>query len=247
MNSKQKATEGKTVRPALWKLSAKPIEVRTATKTQIHRAAMDALPTSDGGTGRTTHWPAVLRPSFAKEEVGRDGARVWSWSGDHGMSNVLDEEQFGLQSTGSVWFQRAYSWDHASIHVDFGKCAFDAVVFLRLVARMGNTLNVNQYDVTLHFQAPVPAITIAVQEHGVRSAQPSRRAISSINRLESTVKLAPKTALSDNAIVGLAKHLLDGIANEFALEDDIYFSRSTGPSFLEIDEESLLAVSTQLK
>lgn len=245
MTSKQKGTEGKSVTPTRWRLSAQPVGAPSANKSQIHQALMGSILKSDGGTGSETHWPAVLRPSIAEEEVRSDGARVWHRGTAHGADNVRDEEQLG-HANGTVWFQRAYFWDASEIQVDFGQCGFDALVFLKLMTRVGNALGVNRYDVTLGFEAPASNVVVTIQTNRLKSRQPSRTARTRGTYLEATARLMPKTSLPDQVIACAAKSLLDGVANEFELGDDTFVGPTTGPSFLEIDEDSLLGASLAL-
>lgn len=246
LTSKQRGTEGEPVRPVCWRLSAQPVGAAATTKAKIRRVVMTSSFASDTGTSRQTSWPAVLRPQITKEESRSDGAIIWHRCSDHGASNFLDEEQLGLHGNGTVWFQRASFWDTTGIHVDFGQCCFDALVFLKLMTRVGNVLDVNAYDITLRFEVPVSNIVVTVQTNGVSSMQPARVARMRGRYLEATVKLGPKTSLPDQVIANLAKGLLDGVANECDLGDDVFFGTVASASFLEIDQDSLLMVSRTL-
>ncbi len=247
MTSKQRRTAGAVVAPTKWKISAVPVSSRGATKSQLHRAMTGATITGDGGTGRVTRWPRVLRPESAKAETRPDGTQILHCINNTGVANVLDEEQLGQQSDGTIWFQRAYFWDADEVHVDFGRCSFDAIVFLKMLVSIGNALDVNRYDVTLAIETPRPNIVVTIQTNGLAARQPTKTAKASGRFYESAVRVTPKTALPDTVLAGLSHRLLDGIANEFELSGDMFYEGDSGPSFLEIDEAAIASVLSGLK
>jgi class 3 adenylate cyclase len=246
MVSTRKTTVGAAVSPAIWKLSAIPTSPVRRTRAQLHAAITDSVVHADGGTDRITRLPAVLRPGATTEQKRSDGTHVWGRVHQGLASNERQEEQLGVQSDGTIWYQRAHFWDADEVLLDMAQCAYDAIVFLKLIVGVGNALKVASYDVRLKVQAPRPDIIVTIQKHGLAAKQTMRSAKARRTSYETQLHVGPMTAMPDSVQTTLTKELVDGIANEFELESDALF-RGGGPPFLEIDERSIAAVLKTFK
>lgn len=235
--SKQSQTKGASVPPSIWRIAAVPTGERECTKAQLHQAITMATPTTDCGTGRRAREPKVLHDE-ATERRREDGTQLRCIAYGGG-SNERHEEQLGFKNDSSIWFQRAHFWDLPDRSVDLGQCAFDVMVFLKLLIGVGNALGVARYTVNLTLEVPRLNMVGTIQTHGFTAKQQMRTARSASMRHTGKVDVGPAISLPDSVQVGLIKQLVDGVANDFELGKDPLFGGG-GAAFLEIDEASIL-------
>jgi hypothetical protein len=241
MISAQTQTKGTPVAPAIWRLCAVPSGRKGWTKAELHQAITGTIVSVDGGTGQRARLPAVLR-SDATQQRREDGTQLWLRVHEGLPSNERNEEQLGVKTDGTIWFQRAHFWDALNTWLDMGQCAFDTIVFVKMIVGVGNALNIASYDVILTLQAPRADMVVTIQTNGLAPKQPMRTAKAKSMRHETRVDVGPMTSLQDAVQANLSKQLVDGIANEFDLEGDPFFRGGGGASFLEIDEGSVESV-----
>jgi hypothetical protein len=175
-----------------------------------------------------------------------DGTQVRRITYRGGGANECHEEQFGIASDGSLWFQHAHFWDAAETWLDLGQCAFDVMAFLRMVVGVGNLLWITSYNVTLTVEAARANMVATIQTHGLSPKQDMRTARIMGRRHEGKLELGPSTSLPESVQARSVKQLVDAIANECVLEKDA-FHRGGGAPFLEISAASILAVLDSFK
>lgn len=78
-------------------------------------------------------------------------------------------------------------------------------------------------------------------------ASPLRHSEPAPRRSRRGKKVKASIAMESAGYVTTTKRLLDGVANEFELEADPFFGGTRGPSFLELDAESLKAIVESLE
>jgi len=237
---------GTKVVPSIWRIGAVPAVNRTWTKAQLYTAIEDATPTIAGDFGRRPRVPAVLRPG-ATELRRDDGTQVRRIIYQGGGANERHEEQLGIRSDGAIWFQRAHFWDATETWLDLGQCAFDVIVFMRLLVIVGNSLGITSYNVTLTVEAPKLDMVATIQTNGLAAKQEMRTARIKSKRQEGKLEVGPSTSLPEAVQVRLVKQLVDAIANECELEKDPFHRSGGGAPFLEIDEASIAAVLEAFK
>jgi tRNA A-37 threonylcarbamoyl transferase component Bud32 len=247
IESTQSSTAGLPVVPFVWLIRAVPAVRVSWTKADLNREIQAATLVTDGGTGRTTRWPAVLRNAAATEARVRTGAQVWREAGRQGVANVWHEEVLGAQTDGTIWHQRAFFWDTESPYLDMGSVGFDVLVFLRMIAAVGQALGVVEYNVSLALQLPRANVAVVIQSHGLTAKQAGRtaRADSQLEHV-SQANLVPATSGSDDVLAQLGRRLIDGIANEFSFPPAAR-GMPAGSSFLEVDEVAVLHVVRSLE
>jgi len=242
MVSRQGQTKGALVVPALWRMCAAPAGSKKWTRAKAHDAVSSSIPNTDGGTGQLTRWPVVLRPS-SHEHTRDEGTHVWRVEYKGGGAGELHEEQLGVRTDGMLWFQRAHFWDAppAQTVLELGRCAYDAIVFLKLLVGVGNHLGIASYAVDLCVEGPQVEMVVKINTDGLVAKQPLRTARTRRRRYETQIDVGPMTSLSDEVQLKLVQELLDGIANEIELGGDPLF-RDGGKPFLEIDEKSIESI-----
>lgn len=234
-------TQGALVVPALWRISATPAVSKKWTRAKVYNAISASIPNTNGGTEQLTRWPVVLRPG-SLEYTRDDGTYVWRIEENGSGQGERHEEQLGLGTDGSLWFQRAHFWDAppAQTVLELGRCAHDVIVFLKLLIGVGNQLGITSYGVDLCVEAPQPEMVATINGKGLVAKQPLLTARTHRRKYDAHVEVGPMTSLPDSVQVKLVQELVDGIANELTVEPLLF--QQGGKRFLEIEESSIEAV-----
>jgi hypothetical protein len=239
------STDGAAVAPISWRLRLGLSTPFAGTKAALHQALEDAVVERDlRNYQRTARWPRLLAlpAKDVQDRTLADGSLVWSFAYATDPRAPEGDEHLVLSPGGALAFQRNALRDTDEAVANFGLMADDVLCFLIFAAKFATRIgSVGEVEVTLHLRTrPSERGTLAMFSGSkVDPEQPGRagRLPRGRGELAGSVRIQPRTTEYVDGLVGVAKRLLDYVANEFELDASV-LGRS--PNFMVISAPSLV-------
>jgi nucleoside phosphorylase len=232
---------GKSVDPVVWRFDAAGSPLTGVTKAELYDALEHSVVRTVEAYGRETRWPAAMR-SAVESFAGGSRWRVV----EPGAANHIKEEQVVLYSNGNLSFQRAVFWDSDNLMVEVSEMASDLLVFLSLVGRFRMKLaRHGEIEIATKLGTPKPNALAFFLPDGPVSEDPMRSARLPILRSGGESRVMPiDLNRGADALVVVAKRVIDGVVNEFTLAKSMF--AATSRDFMAIDAASLLPIAKRI-